>query len=99
MWQASTMALHSHWRLILRASQYVVLANGTPFPTGCGDSEAKKPVTAPTLTTSSTVSPTSSAAQKQPRLLVFSKTAEYRHESIAEGVNMLSTLAQARGWG
>jgi cytochrome c len=41
----------------------------------------------------------STSSTRVPRLLVFSKTAAYRHESIAEGVAALEALATAREWG
>lgn len=34
----------------------------------------------------------------QPRVVVFSKTEQYRHASIPQGVSALQTLAQTRGW-
>lgn len=71
------------WQLVLRASQYVALANGAPL-LGCAHSDVNAPAETET---------------HHPHLLVFSKTAEYRHESIGEGVALLRALAQTHGWG
>ncbi len=39
------------------------------------------------------------SAQEPPELLVFSKTAEFRHSSIPAGVRMLRELGEAQGFG
>lgn len=39
-----------------------------------------------------------SAGRPAPRLLIFSKTAGFRHESIPAGVSALQTLLAKRGW-
>src|SRR5438552_11316995 len=38
------------------------------------------------------------ASAIRPRLLVFSRTVAFRHDSIPDGLRALDTLARARGW-
>lgn len=63
------------------------LATGTTETTGIGS--------VPTFADDSRTT----SSKRVPRLLVFSKTAAYRHESIAESVAALEALATKHKWG
>jgi type 1 glutamine amidotransferase len=58
----------------------------------------EQPKQVPVVESTGSVASRTSDAFNEPRLLVFSKTAEYRHASIPEGVNLLAELATLRGW-
>lgn len=60
--------------------------------------DAMSPAPTPSASAASNTETDSIPNPAQPRLVVFSKTEQYRHASIPQGVSALQTLAQTRGW-
>jgi len=87
----------------ISAPKFLLLSLMVCMVTACGgggssDSKTQAPSPPPILAPEPTPTPTPTPIPENDAILVFSKTAGYRHHSISAGQNMLSAIATKNGW-